>query len=87
MFCKACGTKLADDSRFCSKCGCAQPETPPVHPVTNSTDPSQIFADKVRATAKKAGSSAGFLIATICFTLVQVLNLVSLGSVSSVLRA
>ena len=38
------------------------------------------FADRVRHTVKKTGASAWFLIATICFTLVQLIALLSLGS-------
>lgn len=44
------------------------------------------FADKVRTVARKAGSSPLFLIATICFTLVQVLGLLSLFSSGSILN-
>lgn len=91
MFCKNCGAQLSDAARFCSRCGRARSVTPPVqpvipptapleHPTTILTPPAEPvgFADKVRATAKKVGSSPMFLFATICFTLVQVLELLFL---------
>lgn len=87
MFCKECGTELANSSHFCPQCGCAHSVTPPAEPVIPPAEPEQSFADKVRATAKKAGSSTVFLIATICFTALQLLNLFSLNSVGSVLQA
>lgn len=75
MFCKDCGAQLADDARFCTNCGSAQAETPPAEPVD--------FADKVRTTAKKIGFSTVFLIATICLTFVQVLEILLLTTASS----
>lgn len=94
MFCKECGTKLADSSHFCPQCGCAhcvtypaEPVTPTAASVTPPAEPEQSFADKVRASAKKAGSSPIFLIATICFTALQLLDLFSLNSIGSVLQA
>jgi len=85
MFCKNCGAQQESNARFCPHCGSAQAVTPPVQPVTPPTEPVS-FADKVRATAKKVGSSPMFLIATICFTLVQVLGLLSLFSTGSILN-
>lgn len=76
MFCKDCGAQLADDTRFCPNCGSAQAVTPPAETFTPPTEPG--FADKVRATAKKVGSSTGFLVATICLTFVQLLGLFAL---------
>ncbi len=76
MFCKDCGAELADDARFCTECGSAQTVTPPAETLTPPTEAA--FADKVRTTAKKTGSSTGFLIATICFTFVQLLGLFAL---------
>lgn len=94
MFCKECGTQLADNSRFCPQCGCVRSVTPPAEPVTPQkqavtppTDPTQSFADKVLSTAKKVGSSPIFLIATICFTLVQLLNLFSVNSINTLFLA
>lgn len=77
MFCKDCGAQLGSNSHFCPNCGSAQAVTPPAQPVTPPAQPAN-FADKVRATAKKVGSSPLFLIATICFTLVQLLGLLTL---------
>lgn len=76
MFCKDCGAQLADDARFCRHCGSAQAVTPPTETITPPTEPD--FADKVRATAKKLGSSTAFLVATICLTFVQLLGLFAL---------
>lgn len=77
MFCKDCGAQLSDDARFCPHCGSAQAVTPPAQTVTPPAEPVNI-ADKVRATAKKVGSSTAFLIATICLSFVQVLELFAL---------
>lgn len=77
MFCKDCGAQLADDARFCPHCGSAQAVTPPAQTVTPPAEPVNI-ADKVRATAKKVGSSTAFLIATICLSFMQVLELFAL---------
>lgn len=88
MFCKDCGTQLENGAHFCPNCGSAQAVPPPVQPVTPPVQPSTppaepaTFADKVRATAKKVGSSPAFLAATICFTLTLLLNLLSLTSAS-----
>ncbi len=79
MFCKDCGAQLENGTRFCPNCGSAQAVTP--QPVIPPTEPVS-FADKVRATAKKAGSSPAFLAATIGFTLTLLLNLLSLISAS-----
>ena len=76
MFCKDCGGQLASDARFCPHCGSAQPETPPVEVSVSDAEPC--FADKVRDTTKKIGSSTAFLIATICLTFVQLLGLLAL---------
>lgn len=70
MFCKDCGAELAQDSRFCPHCGSEQAIVPPAESIPS-------FADKVRATAKKVGSSTAFLIATICLTFVQILGLLA----------
>ena len=72
MLCKDCGGQLTPDARFCPHCGNAQPETPP------APEAEPCFADKVRATAKKLGSSTAFLIATICLTFVHVIELFAL---------
>lgn len=77
MLCKDCGAQLAEDARFCPNCGSAQTVTPPAQTVTPPAEPVNI-ADKVRATAKKVGSSTAFLIATICLSFVQVLELFAL---------
>lgn len=82
MFCKNCGAQLQDTACFCSRCGRARSVTPPVQPLT-PPEPAMNFADKVRATVKKVGSSPMFLIATICLTLVQLLGLVSLATAGS----
>lgn len=71
MFCSKCGARLAENIRFCSNCGSAQ-----ATPVT--------FADKVRSTAKKVSSSPAFLIATICFTIALLLDLLTLQPASSI---
>ena len=83
MFCKDCGAQLGSNARFCPNCGSAQAVTPPAQPVTPPTEPVH-FADKVRATAKKVGSSPLFLAAIICFTLMQVLDLFSLVSAGNI---
>ena len=76
MFCKDCGAQLAEDARFCPNCGSAQ-AAPPAQTVTPPAEPENI-ADKVRATTKKIGSSTAFLIAIICLSFVQVLELFAL---------
>ena len=76
MFCKDCGAQLASDTRFCPHCGSAQAVTPPNETITPPTEPD--FADKVRATAKKVGSSTAFLVATICITFVQIFGLLTM---------
>lgn len=85
MFCKDCGAQLADDARFCRHCGSAQAVTPPTETITPPTEPD--FADKVRATAKKVGSSTAFLVATICLTFVQIFGLLSLSSAGNSFEA
>lgn len=77
MFCKDCGAQLAEDARFCPNCGSAQAVTPSAQTVTPPAEPENI-ADKVRATAKKIGSSTAFLIAIICLSFVQALELFAL---------
>lgn len=74
MFCKDCGAQLAEDTRFCPHCGSAQTVTPPAQ----TEEPAESFGDKVRATAKKIGFSTAFLIATICLTLVHLIELFAL---------
>lgn len=76
MFCKDCGGQLAPDARFCPNCGSAQPVTPPVE--TTAPDAEPCFADKVRNTSKKIGSSTAFLIATICLSFVHLIELFAL---------
>ena len=82
MFCKDCGTQLENGTRFCPNCGSAQAVTPPPRPVIPPTAPVP-FAEKVRATAKKVGSSPAFLIAIICFTLTLFLHLLTLQPAGS----
>ena len=77
MFCKDCGGALATDARFCPNCGSVQPVTPPAE-TSAPTESGQGFANTVRATAKKIGSSTAFLVATICLTFVQLLGLFAL---------
>lgn len=79
MFCKDCGAQLADDARFCPHCGSAQAVTPPAETIAPPAEPVNT-ADKVRATAKKIGSSTAFLVATICLTFVQLLNVLCLST-------
>lgn len=78
MFCKSCGAPLSNDTRFCPHCGCAREMLPPVQPVTPPATPVS-FADKVRATARKACASPLVLAIAICATLIQLLNLLSAG--------
>lgn len=85
MFCRDCGAQLADDARFCTECGSAQTVTPPAETLTPPTEAA--FADKVRATAKKIGFSTAFLIATICLTFVQLLDLLTRNSILNVFKA
>ena len=87
MFCKECGTQLADNSRFCPQCGCVQSVMPPAESVAPPTQSPKSFGDKVISTAKKVGSSPIFLIATICFTAVQLLNLLSINSINTLFQA
>lgn len=74
MFCRTCGATLKDDARYCYYCGHIQTPAPTIP-----------FPDKVRYTAKKVGSSPLFLIAAICFTLVQLLEIFSLLPIGNTL--
>ena len=84
MFCKDCGAQLAKHADFCPHCGSAQAVTPPAETFTPPTEPD--FADKVRATAKKVGSSTASLVATICMTFVQLLGLFALTPTGGILE-
>ena len=83
MFCPNCGASLNDGARFCSKCGSAQPITPPVQaryvqPVPSPLTSENPRAKQVRNAVRKLGGSPLFLIVCICYTLAQLISLLTL---------
>ena len=83
MFCPNCGAYLNDGTRFCSKCGSAQPIAQPaqvryVQSAPNSLAGGNSRAEQVHNAVRKLGGSPLFLIVCICYTLAQLIALVNL---------
>ena len=83
MFCPNCGAYLNDGTRFCSKCGSAQTVAPPVQARYVQPAPSPLAggnprAEQVRNAVRKLGGSPLFLIVCICYTLAQLISLLTL---------
>lgn len=83
MFCPNCGAYLNDGTRFCSKCGSAQPIAQPaqvryVQSAPNSLAGGNSRAEQVHNAVRKLGGSPLFLIICLCYTLAQLIALVNL---------
>ena len=90
MFCPNCGTQVAEGVRFCSKCGSAVNQAPaaPVYqsapqyviPVAPQPARENPMIERVRTAVRKIGGSPLFLVVAICYTLVQLYALLTVGA-------
>lgn len=76
MFCQNCGSQLADDSRFCSKCGAQQPLTSPVTQTETVVQPIPYAIPVPPAAPKK---KTGIIIAAVAAAAVLCITVVLAG--------
>ncbi len=88
MFCPYCGAHSADSSRFCTKCGraltgTAAPAAPAVRYQPAPNPLTAGLAEKTLLALRKLGASPLFLVICICFSVMQLLSLLTIGTVNT----
>ncbi|MBQ9762159.1 MAG: zinc ribbon domain-containing protein [Oscillospiraceae bacterium] len=89
MFCSNCGERIAGHGRFCASCGASVTgeiaKEPPMaasilNPVPERLPETQSWGERFRTGWRAMTKSPLYLVFVVCFTLVQLMNLVAMDS-------